>query len=216
MEDIKIAGLKAIGFNDDQINAILGTADTTMKAADDQGVAFKADEPIELPDLVINGVTYKAFPPPKADEAEEEIIETDAVEELMVEEVADAAPAIDLEAIRQIVAEVVEGAVAQIMGGLDLEKKVAGHVQGLLAPHQQAQATKDAALAETKEQLETVKTQLAELTGDQPATAYRPSAAKDNVLTDATMLAAAKQLSDPNAADPWADIKLGLGISRPQ
>jgi hypothetical protein len=28
-------------------------------------VAFKADEPAELPDVIINGVTYKAFPPKK-------------------------------------------------------------------------------------------------------------------------------------------------------
>jgi hypothetical protein len=226
MEDIKIAGLKAIGFDDDQIKAILGTADATMKAADAQGVAFKADEP-ELPDLVINGITYKAFPPPKAAAAggmmEEEAgdaaagaIDTAAAEELLVEEVADAVPALDAATVRAIVAEEMGNIAAQIMGALDLEKKVAGHVQGLMAPYAQAEAKKDAALAETKEQLEAVKGQLAELTGDQPAAPYRPSAAKDNVLTDATMLAAAKQLADPHGADPWADIKQGLGIARTQ
>ena len=68
----------------------------------------------------------------------------------------------------------------------------------------------------TPEQIAALKGQLAELTGDQPATPYRASAAKDTVLTDATMLAAAKQLADPHGADPWADIKQGLGLARTQ
>jgi hypothetical protein len=100
------------------------------------------------------------------------------------------------------------------MGGLDLEKKVASHVQGFLAPMAQAQTTKDAEAAQQRETIAQLQQQLKELTGDQPAAPYRASQARDNVLTDATMLAAAKQLNDPNASDPWADIKLGLGLTQ--
>lgn len=217
LDTTKVAALKQLGFSDSDITALQAQASATEKAADAEGVAYKAEEP--LPDLVINGITYKAFPP-KQDEEEEAVaavIEEDAAMpmEEAVEEVAEAAaPAIDLNAIRQVIAEVVnEGlanAVAQIMGGLDLEKKVAGHVQGLLAPYQK---TKDAELAELKEQVTATQGKVAELAGDAPAVPYRPSQAKDNVLADATMLAAAKQLADPNANDPWADIKRGLGLA---
>ena len=216
----KVAALKTLGFSDDDITALQTQAAATEKAATDQGVAFKADEPTEYPDVVLNGITYKAFPPKKEDEAVAEIVETDAIDEMMVEEepVAEGGLSLspeDLAAIGQLITEGIQGAVAQIMGGLDLEKKVAGHVQGLLAPHTQAQATKDAALAETKEQVAALAGKVAELSGDQPAAGYRASAAKDNVLTDATMLAAVKSLTD-DSNDPWADIKAGLGLSRPQ
>jgi hypothetical protein len=64
----KVAALKTLGFSDDDITGLQAQATATEKAATDQGVAFKADEPAELPDVIINGVTYKAFPPKKDDE----------------------------------------------------------------------------------------------------------------------------------------------------
>lgn len=208
-------------FSDAMIAELAAQAAATEKAATDQGVAFKADEPAPPEEITIGGVVYtvKAFPPPKADDAAEAAapaIDTAAAEELLVEEVTEVAPALDAATVRAIVAEEMGTFAAQIMGALDLEKKVAGHVQGLMAPYQKAEATKDAALAETKEQVAALTTKVAELNGDQPASGYRASAAKDNVLTDATMLAAVKSLEDPNANDPWADIKKGLGLSRPQ
>jgi hypothetical protein len=138
------------------------------------------------------------------------------VDDAMEEEVAPDENALtlstgDLAAI----SEAIQSAVATIMGGLDLEKKVASHVQGFLAPMAQAQTTKDAeAGAAARDHRPACKQQIKELTGDQPAASYRASQARDNVLTDATMLAAAKQLNDPNASDPWADIKLGLGLTQ--
>lgn len=212
----KVAALKTLGFSDDDITGLQAQAEATEKSAADQGVAFKADEPAELPDVIINGVTYKAFPAAAeaAPSAEEDAMDggaDDAMEE-PVDENALTLSQGDLAAI--------QGMIAQVMGALELEKKVAGHVQGLMAPYQ---ATKDASDAEKAEQIAALQTaikdtqaKLAELTGDQPAAPYRASQAKDNVLTDATMLAAAKQLADPNANDPWADIKMGLGLSRPQ
>jgi hypothetical protein len=222
----QVAALKTLGFSDDDITGLQAQATATEKAATDQGVAFKAGEPAELPDVIINGVTYKAFPPKKDDEVvveakaplpgnpEEDALDG-GVDDAMEEEVAPDENALtlstgDLAAI----SEAIQSAVATIMGGLDLEKKVASHVQGFLAPMAQAQTTKDAEAAQQRETIAQLQQQLKELTGDQPATSYRASQARDNVLTDATMLAAAKQLNDPNASDPWADIKLGLGLTQ--
>lgn len=214
----KVEYLKTeLKFSDAEIAAISESASSTEKAATDQGVAFKADEPTELPDLVINGVTYKAFPPKKDDEAAvEAVIEEDAFVEEVVEEEAPAdenaltLSAGDLAAI----SEAIQGAVATIMGGLDLEKKVASHVQGFLQPLAQAQTTKDAEQAATKEQLTQLQQQVAELTGDQPAAGYRASQARDNIISDARLLEAVKA-ANPSAG-PFDDIIQGLGLARPQ
>ncbi len=218
----KLEALKALGFSDDDIAGLQSQASATEKAATDQGVAFKAEEPAELPDIIVNGVTYKAFKPVAEEAAVEAVVETDAVEDLAVEEEVetdDSALTLstgDLQAITQAFSEAIQGAVAQIMGGLDLEKKVAGHVQGFLAPLQQAQTTKDAEQAQTRETVSALQAQIAELTGNQPASqAYRPSAARDNVLTDAAMLAAVKQATDPEVG-PFDDILKGLGIGQPR
>lgn len=235
----KVAALKTLGFSDDDITSLQSQAEATEKAATDQGVAYKSvtDVPETMvvngvtykatlppeedmsytvpPEIIVNGVTYKAFPPVAKDDGEGDI--EVMAEESIVEEPVDDPNGLTLSAgDLAAIGEAIQAAVATIMGGLDLEKKVASHVQGFLAPMQQVQATKDAEAAQTKEQLSTLATQVADLTGSQPAAAYRPSAAKDNVLTDATMLAAAKQLNDPSAADPWADIKKGLGLAQSQ
>lgn len=214
MDLTKKEALKQLGFSDTDILDLEARASATEKAADDAQTAYKADEPLELPDLVINGVTYKAFPPAAA---EEEVVEADAIGDMPMEEEADPlAPTLsegDFTRIQEMI--------AQVMGALELEKKVAGHVQGLLAPYQQAQATKDAEAAETKEQIEQLTTatvglaaKVAELTGDQPNVPYRASAAKDTVINDISLLTAAKAAADPDASDPWADIKRGLGLAQ--
>lgn len=218
MDAKKIAGLKAIGFGDADIEDILARAAATEKAATDQGVAYKADEPAEAPqtqEIVIAGVTYqlveKAFPPKAEEEATEEVVETDAIDDMPMDDDEPADPnaltlsAGDLSAIT----EIITAAVGQIMGGLDLEKKVAGHVQGMLAPYQQAQATKDAEMAETREQIGALQQQVAELKGDAPAVPYRASTAKDNVLSDAQLLATVKDVINPNA-NPFEDLKRHL------
>lgn len=234
----KVAALKTLGFSDDDIASLQSQAEATEKAATDQGVAYKsvADVPETMvvngvtykatlppeedmsytvpPEIIVNGVTYKAFPP----KADEPVVETAAIDGVPIEEeVVDDPNGLTLSAgDLAAIGEAIQAAVATIMGGLDLEKKVASHVQGFLAPMQQAQTTKDAEQAALRESLSALGQQVADLTGSAPAAAYRPSAAKDNVLTDATMLAAAKQLNDPSAADPWADIKKGLGLVQSQ
>ena len=216
----KVAALKTLGFSDDDIAGLQAQAAATEKAATDQGVAYKADEPTEYPDVVLNGITYKAFPPKKEDDAVaqvEDVVEEDAFGEAPVEEEAVAdenaltLSAGDLAAI----GEAIQAAVATIMGGLDLEKKVASHVQGFLAPMQQTQATKDAQAAQTAEQLTALQQQVAELSGDQPAVKpYRASQASDTVISDAKLLEAVKN-ANPSAG-PFDDIIQGLGLMRPQ
>jgi hypothetical protein len=216
MDETKKAYLRTeLKFSDADIAEIEARATATEKAADDARTAFKAEEP-ELPDVIINGVTYKAVKPIEEDAAapaEETEVETDAIDDMpMEDETLDDPTALtlsqgDLGAIN----EMIVSAVGQIMGGLDLEKKVAGHVQGLLAPYQQQQATKEAALTT---QVAELQQQLAELTGDQAQTPYRASAARDTTLrTEADLLAAVKQQSSSSPYGDFDDIVRGLGLA---
>lgn len=211
----KIEGLKAYGFSDADIADLLATAAATEKTADDQGVAYKAEEPSELPDVVINGVTYKAMPPiVEEDKAEPVVVETDAVEDMPMDDEPDDPNALTLsQGDLAAIGELINGMASQIMGGLDLEKKVAGHVQGLLAPFQQAQATKETALTT---QVAELKQQVDDLTGAQPAAPYRASQAKNNtIMTDVELAAAVKSAQEPGSG-PWDDIIKGLGLGQPQ
>jgi hypothetical protein len=178
-------------------------------------------------DVIINGVTYKAFPLPKDDAAVEVEAKAplpgnaaedaldggadDAMEEPAAEGGLTLSPE-DLSAISDAVATALQAGLAQVMGAMDLEKKVAGHVQGLMAPFQ---TQKDAEAAQTKEQLAQLQQQVTELTGDQPAKPYRASEARGSAITDASLLLAAKA-AEGNAAGPFDDIIQGLGLSRPQ
>lgn len=201
----KVAALKTLGFSDADITGLQAQAEATEKAANEQQIAFKADEPAEeaneLPDVVINGVTYKAFPPKAAAAAapvegtpEEESAESPEEEKAEMDmgegDATDAGGLTlspeDLDAIGQAVGAAIQGVASQIMGALDLEKKVAGHVQGLMAPFQ---AQKDATDAEKTEQIASLKAQqdaiqskLDELLGLQPAVAPRATTAPATAL----------------------------------
>jgi hypothetical protein len=209
----KVAALKTLGFTDDDITSLQAQAAATEKSADDQGVAYKAEEPTQ--EITIAGVTYqlveKAAPMPPVEEATDAVVEEDAIEPM--DEAPDDPTALTLsQGDLAALGEMITAAVGQIMGGLDLEKKVAGHVQGLMAPFQQQQATKEAGL-ETR--IAELQQQLTELNGNQPATPYRASQASNSVLNDATVLAAVKTAQD-SGAGPWDDIIKGLGIGQAQ
>ncbi len=190
LDATKVAALKTLGFSDADIAGLQSQAQATEKDAADQGVAYKADEPaIEPPELVINGVTYKALPPspPMADEA---VVETDAIDEMPMDDTAaegglTLSPE-DLTAISEAVATALQAGIAQVMGALDLEKKVGAHVQGLMAPYTAQKDASDAEKAEAIATLQTslkaaetqqtaLKAQLDELLGLQPAVIQRPS-----------------------------------------
>lgn len=213
-------------FSDAEIADIEARATATEKAADDAQTAFKADEPAPPEEITIGGVVYtvKAFPPKKADDepAVEAVIETDAFGDAPIEEeVVDDPSALTLSAgDLAAIGEAIQAAVATIMGGLDLEKKVASHVQGFLAP---MQATKDAEAAQTKEQIEALQTtlkdtqdKLNELLGLQPAIQLgRQSESASTLLNplnpaDARLLEAIK--AQQPVPGPFDDIAQKLGV----
>lgn len=261
----KVAALKTLGFSDDDITSLQTQAEATEKAATDQGVAYKADEPARNVTINLsipanapiktaieealkafppfdadkpghyeqeNGKwVFKAFPPkaavavaaPVEGSPEEEAAESPEEEAAEPDAMMDDAGGLtlspeDISAIGQALSDALTTALGPLVSTMDLTNKIGSHMNDLKTMMGGYQATKDAEAAETKEQIATLTTKVAELTGDQPAAPYRASAARDNVLTDATMLAAAKQLADPTGADPWADVKKGFGIGefRPQ
>lgn len=64
-----------LGLNAEQATTLGMQLVQTEKAATEQGIAFKSDDaPVETeyPDVVINGITYKAAPPPMAMDAEDD------------------------------------------------------------------------------------------------------------------------------------------------
>lgn len=225
MDETKKAALKALGFNDADITDLESRAQATQKSADEQGVAYKAADPEEI---TIGGQTYvlKAVPMVEPETTEAELPgETDQE----VEYEADDSDGLSLspedlqaceEACYRGCMRACQEAMTPLMGLLDIEKKMQGHVQSMVAPLQQAQATKDASDAEQREAIATLQTtlkdtqaKLTELTGDQPTVPYRASAAHDNVLSDAALLGAVK--SQIPAGGDWDDIITGLGL-RPQ
>jgi len=236
MDETKKAALKALGFSDADIGDIEQRAATTEKSASDAGVAFKAEEPapVELPDVVINGVTYKAVPPPPPAAATEGSPEEEAAES-PADEAAEMAAGEDdgdeggltlspedLTAIGQAVGAALQAALGPLVGALDMTNKMGAHMEelkGMMAGYGGAQAKKDADQAALKEQLDAQAKVLAEFTSDQPQVGYRPSQAADNAVTEASLLTAmvsAKKEIEGDQGDPWADIKRGLGLVPPQ
>lgn len=238
----KVAALKTLGFSDDDITSLQSQAEATEKTATDQGVAFKADEPVEPPDLVINGVTYKAMPPMLPGNAAEDALDQgadDATETPIDDGATEGGLTLspeDLSAIGEAMANALQAGIAQIMGALDLEKKVAGHVQGLMAPYT---ATKDASDAEraaqiavqtqniaslqtslkaAQDQIAPLQSKLDELLGLQPAVTPRVSSAAQSVLNpfnpaDAALIASVKDqvpVDQQQSVNGFEDLKQKL------
>ena len=245
----KVAALKQLGFSDSDITDLQTKAEATEKAAEEQQIAFKADEPPvvepvaveaapELPDMIINGVTYKAFPPgmdKKVEEADT-IIEEDAfppaadaadaaVEEPAADEGGLTLTPEDITAIGEAVAQAIQAALGPLVSTMDLEKKVGSHMDELKAMMGGYTAKKDADEAEKTEQIAALKAQqqstqlkLDELLGIQPEVTPRASAAPASILNpfnpaDNALLAAVKD-QIPADQQPYVnefeDLKLKL------
>jgi len=228
----KVAALKQLGFSDSDITDLQARAEATEKAATEQQIAFKADEPaaVELPDIVVNGVTYKAFPLPKDDAAVEVEAKAplpgNAAEDALdggaddAMETPDDAGGLtlspeDITAIGQAVSQALTDALGPLVSTMDLTNKIGGHMDELKSMMGSYQTKKDSGDAQTKEQLAQLQQQVTELTGDQPAKPYRASEARGSAITDASLLLAAKA-AEGNTAGPFDDIIQGLGLSRPQ
>ena len=225
LDATKVAALKTLGFSDADITNLQAQAATTEKTAEAEQVAYKADEPeqatLELPDIVINGVTYKALPPPPPTTEEMTAVEEDAIEP-MTEEPAEGGLTLspeDLTAIGEAISTALQAGLAQVMGALDLEKKVAGHVQGLMAPYT---AQKDASEAERVQEIATLKatidstqTKLNELLGLQPEVAPRAIESAQTVInpwipSDNQLLESVKNQVSPNDQFAFGDLVQNL------
>jgi len=240
----KIAALKVLGLSEEMIADVQLKAEATEKTADAEQVAFKADEPVaeepqatpELPDMIINGVTYKAFPAgmdKKVEEADT-VIEEDAfppaaddaaVEEPTADEGGLTLTPEDITAIGEAVAQAIQAALGPLVSTMDLEKKVGSHMDELKAMMGGYTAKKDADEAEKTEQIQALKAQqqstqlkLDELLGIQPEVTPRASVAPASILNpfnpaDNALLAAVKD-QIPADQQPFVnefeDLKLKL------
>ena len=207
----KVAALKTLGFSDDDITSLQAQAEATEKAATEQQVAFKADEPEaeatpDLPDVVINGVTYKAFPPkaaaamagaPAEGTPEEEAAESPAEEQTEMDagegDATDAGGLTlspeDIQAIGQAVSDALTTALGPLVSTMDLTNKIGSHMDELKGMMGGYTAKKDATDAEKAEQIAALKAQqeatqakLDELLGLQPATPARATTAPQTAL----------------------------------
>ena len=204
----KVAALKQLGFSDADITGLQAQAEATEKAADEERIAFKADEPeeITLPDIIVNGVTYKAFPPkPAAEDAAAPEVETKApmmgdaenpaedAAEGGIEEPEDAGGLTlspeDIAAIGQAVAQALQSTLGPLVSTMDLTNKIGGHMDELKSMMGSYQTKKDASDAEKAEQITALKStidstqaKLNDLLGLQPEVSPRASAAPATAL----------------------------------
>lgn len=220
LDTVKKAALKALGFGDGDIAALEQQAATTEKTADAAGVAYKAaDEPQEPQEVVIGGVTYtltvKAPPPVEEPAVVEEMAEPPMGEGMAMEEEPEGGLTLspeDLSAIGQAFSTALTEALAPLMGLLDIEKKMAAHVQTVMGGYQ---TQKDSEAAEQRATVEslaaTVKAQgetLADLTGTQPAAVVtRGSASQSTIVSESDpLVATVKAQQEPAYTHPFGDM----------
>ena len=221
----KAAQLKELFAGDTTLlEGLLSQVATTDKAAQAGGMAYK-DAPAET--ITINGVVYapvvateKAALPPIEGSPEEEA--TEPPEEALAEgDMADDSggdenmltPA-EITAIAQQTAQTLLDA---LMPHLGIGQKM-DEVKSLLGGMAGGYAKKDAELAEVKEELATVKAQVADLSGSQPRImqgGYRASQAASTVTTDDAKLKEAQPTADPVAA-AFGSFMTDLGFGSPQ
>lgn len=200
---------------------LLSTVQTTDKAA--QETATYKDAPDWAQALIARidalEVREKAAPPfPPAEE--ETVIEEkiDGEEMAPMEEEPTGGLTLspeDLTAITEVFTTAIQSALAPVVGMLDIEKKVAGHVQSMLAPYQTQKDASDAErmqeIATLKEAIETQQAKLAELLGETPRAYHR--------ITDNPVVSEARkeQLVPPTQTDfdPIVTQLMGNGVHLP-
>ena len=162
-----------LGLSGDQLAALAADVQQSEKDAQQQGIAFKEAAPEEL---TINGVVYtvKAAVPPMIEEApveEEKAPEDMPMEEAMPEEddggpyVGDMTP----EEFSALLSAAFAQAMAPLMGVLDIEKKMAAHVDSVMGGYKTKDDTRAQEIATLKDQQADIATRLLALEGDQPA-----------------------------------------------
>jgi 2'-5' RNA ligase len=206
----KVAALKTLGFSDADITNLQTQAEATEKAADAQQIAYKSEEAgaTEHPDLEINGIVYKAFPPKPAASAapvegspEEEAAESPEEEAAEPDAPMDDGGGLtlspeDMQAIGDAVAQALSQALGPLVSTMDLTNKIGSHMDELKGMMGGYTAKKDATDAERAEQIAQLQTSLKaaqeqiaplqakldDLLGLQPAVSPRASAAPASML----------------------------------
>ncbi len=200
------------------LESLLSTITTTDKAAQAAGTTFKDDEApawaaslITRIEAIETSLKSAAAEPVTEDVAEKDDGEGDM--EVLTDEAADMGADENMLTPAELAA--VAQAVVQALGPhLNIEQKMAGHLAEMKSLVGGMATTKDAAIAEIKEELATVKAQVTDLSGSQPrimSGGYRASQAAATVTTDEKLKEAAPQ-SDPKAASFAGFLQdLGLG-----
>jgi hypothetical protein len=224
MEEDKIKALKAL-IGEEAVNGIIAQVQATQKEADSQGVAYKEATGTSggTGSLTLTANDVARFvTEPVAVKAEGEAMAEGEEEE---EEVDERIYAGDLEPgeLVSMIATAVKEAIAPLVNAMDMTTKMSAMVEELkglmgatsksdeIALLQEQQARKDQESAQLKAaveskmsaletQLNAARTELAELTGEQPRAVkgYRASQAPDTIVGDAHALKAQK----PEGPDP--------------
>jgi hypothetical protein len=218
-----------LGGDQTLLSTLLGSIATTDKAAQEGGVSYKDTDirAIIREELVAllspaqatkEAVAEKAAPPAGMIEGspEEEAAETPE-QEAAEDAAGDADDSMgDDNMLNPAEIAAIAQAVVQALGpALNIEAKMAGHLNEMKGLIGGMSTQKDAAIAETKADLEKVKAQVADLSGSAPrimAGGYRASQASATVTTDETKLKAAQPAIDPVAASYHAWLTdMGIG-----
>ena len=164
-----------LGLNAEQSSALGAQLIQTEKDAAAQGIAFKSDDAPEYPDVVINGVTYKAAPLPMEDMAADVETPEEDVQEMAVEEPTDAMDDGDyigdmsVDDFKAMLAELL----APVLKMQDMVKAVGdmhGELKGMYGGVAQKDDARAAELVTLKAQYAELQSKIAQIEGDQPAT----------------------------------------------
>lgn len=183
VDDTKMAALKTLTANNpDLLDALLATATKADQTAQDAGAVYK-DAPPWAQAIIARLDALeatKAAPPMAAVEdaaaLDAEALAEEAPLELETAEMDDGGDAAFVQAIAQAVADALAPQIAALSSGMDLEKKMRGHLDEMKGMIGSGIATKDATIA-------ALDTRLKTLEGEQPlASGYRASTDAANIL----------------------------------
>jgi len=218
LTDEKKTALKALlGGNEELLSELLDNVAITDKAAQAAGTTYKDDATpawaaaligrIEAIEVSLKSATAEATEEPAA-EAVETKDDGMGDMEAMADEGGMGEATLEPEGDENMLTEgeigaIANAVVAAITPLLDIEKKMAGHLNDMKGLIGGMATTKDAAIAEVKQELAAVKEQVADLNGSQPrilAGGFRASQSPKTITTDETKIKEAGPQADPKTA----------------
>jgi hypothetical protein len=215
LTDEKKVQLKALlGGNEELLSELLDNVAITDKAAQAAGTTYKDDAPpawaqalvsrIEAIEVSLKSAATTTDEPAEVETKDDGVGDMEAMadEGGMGAETMDMEPEGDENMLTEgEIGAIANAVVAAITPLLDIEKKMAGHLNDMKGLIGGMATTKDAAIAEVKADLETVKGQVADLNGSQPrilSGGFRASQSKTTITDDAKLKEAVPQ-ADPVA-----------------